>query len=263
MEEFKEEEKKKNNNIVIIIICVLLFVVGIVFGLIISNSFSKKSNNEEQNKETTNNTENNTNNNTKNNTNNVDPVDNGTIESVELDSKINELYKKYHSDSNPVQLSGNSIEKRIYESNEYNVTELNNFLPNNYGNKLVQKTINSIEQSGINSLDEYSNKFYSKLEEEFNNFFGKNVKYSKKLFGCYELINSNGKYSYMNNCGDTSPSTAKYNLKKAEKSDKYLYLYEEVSISDNDGGTVNQYNYKWTFELQEDGNYYFLKAERQ
>jgi len=86
------------------------------------------------------------------------------------------------------------------------------------------------------------------------------------MSGCHILHYNGGKYYLTPQCGDTSDVMSYAKLLKAEKDQDNIYLYEAVSVVTPDYNNIESkamlYVYKWTYCLKNDGNYYFLKAER-
>ena len=263
--EQNEIPKKKNNiGLIVVVIGVLLIVVGC--GFLISQSMNSEKDNKESNTE---NKENNTenieiNDNTEvDNTNTiVDNQDNnGEIIEISINDKIKKLYNKYHTEENKVVLSGNTIEKDIYGKDVYNIADMET-VPNLYALRILNPIIEKLNQEKDNQTinDDY---IKSLVKEGVVNFFGKNIKVSEDMiFGCWSIEKENGVYKTYSGCGDTSNIYANYELTKAEKYNKNIYLYENVTISKEDNSETTNYTYKWTYDLQDDGNYYFLRAER-
>ena len=94
----------------------------------------------------------------------------------------------------------------------------------------------------------YEKTVYEKIEKEFKSFFGDKINYKKELFSCFEFSANDNVIKYTNNCGDTSDTVAEYSITKAEKDDEHI--------------TESSYEGYWNYEKQDDGNYYFLYAER-
>ena len=184
------------------------------------------------------------------------------IVEVTIDEKIREVYSKFHSSTNPVQLSGSYIESQIYNTEKYNATDISKSFPIDYGNKILETVKNKLNELGTVNTDEFDNLLQRELEVEFSNFFGKNISYNKNIFACFEISQTDGKVNYVNNCGDSSLVNARFELIKAEKDNNNLYLYEKVKIKDTSSNEVSYYTYKWVYSKQNDGNYYFLRAER-
>lgn len=256
----KETQKKKINiGLIFIIIAVLFIAIGCVL------LFTKKSDGNSENKES-NNTENieNTENKENNNNEKHEFIPDGEIVSIELDS-VRDLYNKYHSTDETIEMSGNYIEKNIYSSLEFNVSSLNvsnqnETIPSNYAERIIKSVMKKTKNS--TDVNEYTELVFNNLEEEFKSFFGKNVEYDKSLFKCFEFRNSDEGMRLISNCGDTSSTVALFVATKAEKDNSHVYIYEAVELRDELNDEKKKYRYKWTYDLQEDGNYYFLKAER-
>ena len=283
MEENKEIKSNSKNKLPIIIMGIALFLIGVGVGLLVVGTSSSSNNSESGNKE---NIEENNNNELipqENNETEVIPQDNNEnvvedntevtpqgdkeneVKPLVINDDINKLYKKYHSMANPIILSNNRIEKYFYESDEFNISQLSSIFPSWHAYFVLAQTANKIvSENNIESLEELKEKVYDQLEQEFNNYFGKNVKYSKEFFGCWELTFEDGMAGYTNNCeGDLGFTVkAKYELTKAEQDSNNIYLYEKVEFTDTTTTDVTFHNYKWTLEKQDNGIYYLLKVEK-
>ena len=249
-EEIKEEQPKSNKKLGIIIIVISVLLIGTGCTLFFMTDTTSTSN---SNKESNNNKE--------TNVDNTEKDDSNIIVDVELNEQVMNTYEKYHSSSNPVQLSGNAVETDIYNGEVFNVSSLSSDLPNNYAKKIIDAVVNDMNTNNLVD-DNYQTKVYENIEREFKAFFGSNVEYNKDLFKCFEFSNNNNTIEYISNCGDTSPTEATYEVARAEKDNNNLYIYEAVKIVNSISQEQEEYRYKWTYNLQEDGNYYFLKAER-
>ena len=269
-EKNKQQPKKKTSlGLIVIIAALVLIVVG--FGLLTlkpseSNKDNKESNNNQQNNTEKTNNENIENNNTENDNTEIDvptetPMEDYFSDIDKNDSKVQELYKKYHSSINPVQLSDNAPEKIFYSNEITKVTAFNNSIPNNYTNKIVDVVINDMNNNNLVN-DNYESVIYEKIEKEFKSFFGNKITYNKDIFKYYEFINDGNTIKYVNNSGDISSSTATYTITKAEKDDDNIYIYEKVVVKDDNAGKNEEYTYRWKYEKQDDGNYYLHYVER-
>ena len=264
------EEKKngKSSNLGIIVLIVAVMLIGIGAGLLIvmpneSGFDDKKSGNNTPTNTGNTNLENVENNNTEP-TPLETPVEDPFKDIKVSDSKVQELYKKYHSDVSSVALSGNAIEKDIYEADIYKLTYLNDNgqkLPYYYAIKILDPVMNDMNSNNLVD-DNYEKTVYEKIEKEFKSFFGDKINYKKELFSCFEFSANDNVIKYTNNCGDISDTVAEYSITKAEKDDDHIYIYEQVTIKNDSNGSSNRYTYRWNYEKQDDGNYYFLYAER-
>ena len=270
-EEAKVEPVEKESYLGLIIVIVAVIMLGVGIGLLIvmpnENGFGKGSNTSSANTENSNQA----------NGNSEKPVDNGTVKEIEIDDNIRELYEKYHSNINElvdgVRLTSLVIENEIYNSEKFEISELQNKSVLSYGYKIYESIKDELAEKA--QYDDYNNRYFSANDSEeiikngFDNFFGYNLTFNHDIMsGCHVLHYNDGKYYYDPQCGDTSDIIAKFTISKAERDNNNIYIYEDVSLSsdiydgENDSEEVtDNYTYKWTYALHE-GNYYFVKAER-
>ena len=249
------EENKKNNSkakALLAIIGVLLITVGFMIGYFLSPNNKSNNNLEEKN-------QNNTSDNTSNNDN---------IESVEVSDEIRKVYEKYHIhfDDNP-RIS--NIEYTIYNSEVFevaNMTDISSYADVIYKNaeKELAPFI-KVEKDG-HSKYILENGGKEIIKKYFKMFFGDNLEFSNEVLGSCLLSYIDGKYIATNYCGESNSSQLETTIYKYENDDNNLYIYEHVRIydqfTDENNESEERYNYKWTYNKQADGQYYFLKAER-
>ncbi len=271
----QQDNKKSNKPIFVVILIIVALLIGFGCGLLLSKSFgsekdnsSNESNADKKDSSESGNNNANTENDNSGNESNADinssdekANNSNEIKSIEIDEEILKLYNKYHSEDNPVSLSGSAIETKIYDSLIFEVSNLNESMVNDYQNKIAQLTINKLNNQEYYKENDKDSIIRLKLKESFEEFLGKRIEYNKKLTNCLEFGFDN-KYYYRNNCGDTAPNYAVYTLLRAEKDNSNIYLYEDVKEYNDDGNNIGNYTYKWTYELQDDGVYYFLKSEK-
>ena len=177
---------------------------------------------------------------------------------VEINDEIISLYNKYHSSSNPTELSP-WIEEEIYMSDVYELKE-DTGISFTYIYKIMDIAKSKLPINGNDDLKKI-------IKESYKDFFGDKYSslydsYENNEFKCLEILYENGELKPDLRCGGTSEEKVKFSLVKAEKDSNNMYLYEDVVIFKNDNEVLNNYKYKWTYDLQDDGNYYFVKAER-
>ena len=277
-EENKIENQTKNNNkktyIILCIILMIVLVIAIVF--IIGEKSSKNKSNDNSNEKIV---ENNSveENNKKNTDNEEKTIKNDSVNKLS-EEEVKELYYKYHPGGKDEEIELTGAEERIYTNNKYDINEMTFFnLLSDYGKVIIPNTINRLNDDGKIGTEIVT----SILKEEYRKYFGKNapeISYSnfiddnsngqyiisdeKGTFLCHSIYYDGQSYKMDLICGGATTITAKYNLKSYEQKGDYLYLYEDVVITDSSNNTNTKYSYKWTFDLQEDGKYYFLMAER-
>lgn len=231
----------------------LTFGCGMILGHKLGDSKKENKNESKENKDVDDNQE--------NKNNNV----NNEIISIEIDDKIRELYFKYHGgEGNSSQLDSLHIETLIYDGELFEIKELkNNDISSSYSKIILNSALDNLKDVTPKNDEEADLLINKAIDDNFKIFFGKNLKRENNTLGCLGIqYDSDYNFFIESGCGDTSPIIAKYNLLKAEKDSNNIYLYEEVVIYDENDEIKNNYKYKWTYDLQEDGNYYFLKSER-
>lgn len=196
-----------------------------------------------------------------------DKKDDNEVKEVDIDSSIKELYEKYHSDEETTHITDSTFEYALYEKDSFKVSNLS-YIPTKFANYIAEKGKDEIEKN--KKEDDNDQEYLEKSDGEtiikkyFKEIFGDNLKYKASLFesGCHTLLLSDGKFYLGQECGGTASRSATYKLVKAEKDNKYLYLTEEVTFKEPNKDE-NTYTYKWTLNKDADGNYYFLRSEKQ
>lgn len=147
-----------------------VLLVGIGCGFFISKAFDskEKSNNSEKK-------ENNT----------IIDNNNNSVSEISIDDDIANIYKKYHTDGfeNGIRLSSLMIEGKIYSSDIFEVSELqNNDITASYGLKIYENVKDELEK--IAKYDEYKEKYYDEKDAEeiikkgFKNIFSDNLTFN-------------------------------------------------------------------------------------
>lgn len=255
---YKEDNiKKEKPKASIAIIIVVTLIIAAFFGGYAFRGLIKEDNKKEKNEKN-------------NNSENIEEKqEDNTPKNIEIDDNIKQLYEKYHTNPSKVNLTTLVIENYIYNSELFEIKNLQNKdVTATYGNKIYEIGKNQLES--VVKYDEYNEKYYLESDAEeiiknaFNEFFSNNLTFTHNIMsGCHVLHYHDGKYYYTPQCGDASGTVATYYISKVEKDNNNIYIYENVRLSiSNIVKIEEEYSYKWTYNLKNDGNYYFLKAER-
>ena len=196
-----------------------------------------------------------------------DEDENDTVKEVDIDDAIKGIYSKYHTSEDSVGKSELFIEYYLYKDASFKISSLSDITAT-YANYIYEKGKTEIEEK-VKTNDE-GQKYVENADGEvivkkcLKELFGENLKYKASLFekGCHKLLFSEDKFLLGQECGGIASGTYNYKLTKAEKDNKYLYLYEEVTTKETDKEDVTN-TYKWTLNKDEEGNYYFLRIEKQ
>ncbi len=262
VDEQQKKEKAKSGSIVIVIVVAILFGVGGFFlGKSMNNTHD--GNQKEETKQE--------------NQNNNDEKKEEAVE-ISIDNNVLETYYKYHEkDKNEAILNGLNIESEIYgdvvntkSKDVFYVSELKR-IPSDFSYKIAQlfvKELNMEYPIDDNIQLDSTEERIEALKKSFNLFFGSNLAFKLDLF--YDVCVGLGyspNFSTINlgsGCGNTSPFVAYYEPYKAEKNDKTLYVYENVTIKDTTENEkeINSLKYKWTYTKGNDDNYYLYSVEK-
>jgi hypothetical protein len=227
-------QKKSNLGLIIIVISLFLIIIGIFLWFTSGNNKENKDNNE---------------------------VVEEKVETIDINEKIvQDTYNKYHSKDNPVKLSKRAPETTVYSSIVFESSSFDESLPYEYADKIIENAIEKIKDSHVNN--DLENTIYEQIEKEYKLFMGNDAKYKKELFQCYTISSDGNDIVYSNSCDEYTPAVGEYKITKAEKDSKNLYIYEDVVVKDTLAKSEDKYTYKWTYKLQNDKNYYLIKAEQ-
>ncbi len=273
MEENKEEQEvkkelpKKNNKLVLAVFAIAFLLIGTGVYFSFTDTFANKKEVSGEQVETSNSS-----NEQKEPTNDESKVESAvtssievveTVEKVDITDNIKVLYIKFHGSNHEIV----GFLEKVYTNEKYDIREIDfESTLSDFSNYILGNAVISLNSNSLDAPDK-KEIITQTIKEEYRKYLGKNASEIPSEFdidqACVGIVYNETQYVIDQRCGGTSEYNADFNLTKAEKDNNHLYLYEEVSIKNTNSNEANNYVYKWTFDLQEDGNYYFLKAERQ
>lgn len=136
--------------------------------------------------------------------------------------------------------------------------------------------LNIPEKKNIGYIKENDKRYYTKdyIEYVYKLLFGKDAKLDTSIpihIGVYSGenysydANTNNYYKYYADVGGTTgPGGYTANLSKAVKNGNKIELYQDVKLIAEDNATVQeQFQYVYTFELENDGMYKFVSRTKK
>ena len=190
-----------------------------------------------------------------------------------IDDMVNKLFEKYNN---------NSITNVILVQKDKYVLKDAKELELSFSLKIYDNIRDELKQYETNDGDQYevyvpADKTRDIIKKAFDDYFGHVIEFSDELLsgdlnvkrdlkGCnfFYYEKDKDRYRLFSNCGVPQFSGyIEYQITKATKDDKNIYLYETINVRETDDKSPikETANAKWTFIKQPDGNYYFYSVE--